>query len=149
MLDARGAIRTEVRHGTLTPRIRVTTRRAELLAELTRLAGGNWTPDNREYHRKVCGIHCKDQHLEVARQSAYWNADAARATIILYSCAPFMVAQRDIALEVLEIGLRNFPPDRGNTVRLMRDIGWRIPEYSTAAVRAGTDKRAIAVAGMI
>ena len=128
VIDARGHIEMNGRHGRPQPRIRVTTRRVELLQYLAALTGSSVVVDNRGYEKRPCSEHCTDRHTHVARQSAQWTVDSARATVVLHSIRPFVHAQADTVARALASGLTVWPPLRGNTVAQMAALGWSTPE---------------------
>lgn len=132
VIDARGHIEVNDRHGRPQPRIRVTTARTALLHRLADLTGTTVKTDHRGYQRRPCGAHCQERHSHVARQSAYWVVDSARATIVLANVAPHLIAQRDDARTALIAGLDVWPPPRGDTVGRMASLGWEVPCAITA-----------------
>lgn len=128
VLDARGHIRVESRRGRPEPRIRVTTRRAELLTYLASLTGTRLHVDDAGYERRPCSAHCRDAHQHAVRQSAYFNIDATRAFIVLFNVRPFIVCQLNEVRAALEVGWGNYPPPKSATVAQMERLGWPIPE---------------------
>lgn len=133
VIDARGHLRLEMRHGKEQPRIAVTTRKISLLTVLSDLTGTKISMDDRGYQKRPCSEHCKDQHVHVVRQSAKWRVDCVRATVVLYNCLPFMVAQRDDALALLRVGLDNYQPSRNGTAAAMQRLGWDLPTVGDTA----------------
>lgn len=127
VIDARAHIEVLNRHGKPQPRLSVTTRRVDLLQYLSRITGTRVSYDNRGYQRRPCGEHCGAPHSHVVRQSAKWRVDSARATIVLYNVAPFMVSRKDEVAEALRVGLDVWPAARGNTGALMKELGWHLP----------------------
>lgn len=134
IIDARGHIEVQLRHGTQQPRLSVTTRRLALLEHLAQLTGTNVSIDNRGYERRPCGEHCSEAHSHVVRQSAKWRVDSSRATIVLYNVVPLLVSQRAEALAALRIGLQAYPARRGNTADQMSALGWALPEVQESDV---------------
>jgi hypothetical protein len=128
VIDARGHIEAHNRHGHIQPRIRVTTRKIELLTYLAELTGNKVVLDDRGYARKPCGDHCDSAHSHVVRQSAQWTVDSSRATIVLWNIASLMHAQKAEALLALEAGMQAFPPARGDVPKQMAALGWVLPE---------------------
>ena len=126
VLDARGHIRLEARRGVPQPRIRVTTRKTALLEHMASLTGTKPRYDTAGYERRNCSEHCKHKH-EMVRQSAYWDCDGIRATIILHSCLPHMVAQRAEAMEVLRVGYEQYSAARNGIAASMLRLGWTVP----------------------
>lgn len=127
VVDARGHIEATNRHGHIQPRIRVTTRKADLLMYLSELTGTKVVLDDRGYSRRPCGAHCDHPHSEVVRQSTQWTVDSSRATILLFNIAPFMHAQRGEAALALQAGMQRFPPARGDAHKEMARLGWELP----------------------
>jgi hypothetical protein len=137
VIDARGHIEVNNRHGKPQPRVRITTKRIELLEHLAKLTGSKVVTDRVGYNRRACSEHCQDQHQHVQWQSIQWTVDSARATIVLYNIQPLIVAQIDKVREALTAGLNAFPPERGNTPQVMYDLGWEVPdELAGARLRA-------------
>jgi hypothetical protein len=128
VIDARGHIEVNNRHGKPQPRVRITTKRIELLEKMAALTGSKVVQDRMGYNRKACSEHCADQHQHVAWQSIQWTVDSARATIVLYNVQPFIFGQVDKVRTALMAGLAAFPPERGNTPQQMYDLGWEIPD---------------------
>lgn len=133
VIDARGHIALNGRHGVQQPRIRVTTRRRELLDWCAARTGTSVAEDVRGYERRLCGEHCSDQHVHVARQSAQWTVDSARATVVLYAVQPYILVQHAEVRQALLVGLQQFPPARGDVPRQMAGLGWPLPEVATAS----------------
>lgn len=131
VIDARGHIEINKRHERLQPRLSVTTRRISLLEHLAVCTGTRISHDNRGYHRRSCGEHCPDQHIEVARQSAKWRVDSLRATIVLYNIQPYIVSQTAEVAEALRVGLEAYPAARGDTAKQMVKLGWELPDASS------------------
>lgn len=129
VLDARGHLSINNRHGKMQPKIAVTTRRTSLLNYLSANTGVGVTLDNKEYERKPCSAHCTTQHSHVARQSSYWTVGSSRATIVLYTLQPFIVAQKDEVDLYLSIGLKSFNP-KTTVLTEMKTLGWRAPRVS-------------------
>lgn len=127
VIDARAHIEAYDRHGHIQPRLRVTTRKVELLEELARLTGNKVVLDSRGYSRRPCGAHCTAAHSHITRQSAQWTVDSARATVVLFSVVPLLRAQRPEAALALEAGLRRYPPVKGDVPRQMAALGWPLP----------------------
>lgn len=127
VIDARGHIEAYNRHGHVQPRIRVTTRKVELLTALADFTGNKVVLDSRGYERKPCGDHCNAPHSHVQRQSAQWTVDSSRATVVLHNVFPFLIAQRAEAALALEAGLRAYPPARGDVPKQMAALGWTLP----------------------
>lgn len=126
VIDARGHIDVNDRHGRPQPRIRVTTARVGLLGRLAELTGTTVRTDGRGYERRPCGEHCRERHSHVARQSAYWNVDSARATVVLANVLPYLLDQYDRARWALLTGLDVWPPQRGDTLARMAALGWDV-----------------------
>lgn len=127
ILDARGLFEINVRHTYPQPRLRVTTRRTELLSWLAERTGTAVVEDSRGYNRKLCGTHCQDAHVHVARQSAQWTVDSSRATVVLYNVQPYLISQQSQGRKLLLAGLERFPPAKGDVPRQMAQLGWKIP----------------------
>lgn len=127
ILDARGSFEINIRHAYPQPRLRVTTRRVELLGWLAEKTGTGVVEDTRGYHRKLCGEHCTEQHVEVVRQSASWMVDSSRATVVLYNVQPHLISQQTEGRKLLLAGLERFPPARGDVPKQMAKLGWKIP----------------------
>lgn len=126
VIDARGHISINGRHGKNQPKIAVTTKRLTLIDFLGSVTGVGITIDNKEYERKPCLAHCTTTHSHTQRQSSYWTVGSSRATIVLYNIKPLILAQPDEVNYALRIGLESFNP-RGDTVKSMREFGWKIP----------------------
>lgn len=126
VIDARGHIEVVDRHGRGQPRIRVTTARTALLHRLADLTGTTVKVDARGYQRRPCGSHCDERHSHVARQSAYWNVDSARATIVLANVLPYLVDQHAAARTAMLTGTNVWPPARGDTAKRMAGLGWDV-----------------------
>ncbi len=133
VLDARGHIDMNDRHGRPQPRLSVTTRRVELLQHLAQLTGTTVREDDRSYDRRPCGVHCTEHHSHAVRQSAYWRVDSSRATIVLYNVQPFIVCQRVEVAQALAAGLESYPAARGDTAKQMKALGWALPPTRTKA----------------
>lgn len=131
VVDARGHLSTNDRHGFRQPRIRITTRRRELLHRIAELTGTVVVDQTAGYQKRNCAEHCKDQHVHVYRQSAQWTVDSSRATILLYNVLPYLVAQADDARTLLLAGLERFPPARGDMPKRMTELGWALPSLTT------------------
>ena len=141
IIDARGHIELVGRHGAQTPRIRVTTARVELLTWLANRTGTAVHRDARGYERRACAEHCGSTHVHIARQSSYWNVDAARAVIVLYNVLPYLVCQLSVAHEALLIGTLTWPVSpRTEISEQMRRRGWDIPDRADLP-RPGSDTR--------
>ena len=142
VIDARGHIESVTRHGVPTARVRVTTRRRDLLNYVQKLAGGGVRIDERGYQRRPCSDHCNEQHTHVARQSAYWDVTGERAVIILFNVLPFLVDHRAEAYAALENGAAAWPvkPRRTEVSVEMRRRGWAIPVLADLPVRATQTK---------
>lgn len=132
VIDCRGHIELNDRHGHWQPRIRVTTRRLELLQHCATLTGTKVVSDTAGYQRRRCSEHCGSQHEHVFRQSAQWTVDSSRALIVLWNLHPYLVCQRDKASEAIERGLLRWPPAKGDTHRLMAGLGWHLPDLVAA-----------------
>lgn len=135
VLDARAHFRLEDRRGTPQPRLRITTNRLGLLAVLCEMTGTRLRQDDKGYNRRLCADHCKAKHVHVVRQSAYWNADCTRATIILHSCLPYLRSSRGEALALLDAGYSTYQPTKNGTAAMMQRLGWKLPSKSLIAVR--------------
>jgi len=127
IVDARGRIEVNNRHGRPQPRIRVTTRRAELLRWLAQVTGVKVVEDDRGYERRPCGEHCASRHSHAVRQSAQWTVDSSRATVVLFNVQPFVVCQVAEVAAALRYGLEAFPPARGDVAKQMAALGWSLP----------------------
>lgn len=127
VIDARGHLEANNRHGKPQPRVRVTTRRHALLEDLAKSTGSKVVMDDRGYERRACSEHCEDRHQHVVRQSAQWTVDSSRATIVLYNIQPYVVAQRVEVGSLLRIGLQSYPAARGDTAKRMAKLGWSLP----------------------
>lgn len=132
VIDARGHVEVSMRHDRPQPRLAVTTRRRPLLDHLCTLTGTKLTDDAREYARRPCGEHCRETHSHVARQSAKWRVDSARATVVLWAVRPFIVGQVDEVGRALSAGLAAWPAARGNTGAQMAALGWPLPPAGVA-----------------
>lgn len=131
VIDARGHISIERN----TPRVRVTTRRTELLEWLAARTGVGVKLDERGYQRRACSEHCAAKHQHIERQSAYWNVDGARAVIVLWNVLPYLVCQRGEARSSLRHASDLWPVrPRTEITVAMRDLGWRIPKRSDLAL---------------
>ena len=139
VVDARGHIELNSRHGHPQPRVRVTTRRRELLEWLAARTGTTVVEDSRGYNRKLCGEHCSEQHVHVARQSAQWTVDSSRATVVLYAIQPYVIAQAAEVRRALLSGLERFPPAHGDVPRQMAGLGWPLPEVAQPAPQRAGD----------
>jgi hypothetical protein len=128
VLEARGHVEVTDRRGNPAPRLRVTTRKHELLVELARLTGNRVVKDERGYQKRPCGEHCRDQHVHVVRQSTQWTADSSRATIILAATMPYVRTRRVEFLRALEAGMRQWPATKGDTAKKMKALGWPMPQ---------------------
>jgi hypothetical protein len=125
VVDSRGHI-TLARS---TPRIRVTTRRVDLLHGLARHSGVGVLLDDRGYDRRGCATHCTEKHQHNVRQSAYWNCDGARAVVILYNVLPFLICQTGVVYEALVHAAQFWPVNsRTEVTEEMRRLGWTIPD---------------------
>lgn len=127
VIDARGHIEMNNRHGKLQPRLSVTTRRVVLLEYLANHTGVRISYDERGYHKRGCNEHCHEPHIKVARQSAKWRVDSLRATVVLYNVQPFIVSQVSEVAEALRVGLESYPAARGSTAKQMAELGWDLP----------------------
>ena len=133
VIDARGHIEVNQRHNRPQPRIRVTTKRHQLLEWLAAATGTKVRRDNRGYERRPCSAHCRSQHVHVVRQSSYWTVDSGRATIVLYAVQPFIVCQVDEVRHGLLAGLAAFPSARSATPVQMEQLGWPLPSEGRLA----------------
>lgn len=114
-------------------RVRVTTRRGDLLQWLAARTGVTVHIDERGYERRACSAHCQDRHQHIERQSAYWNVDGLRAGIVLAACLPWLVDQRYEAIRALRALQGSWPADLRRTeigAEMMR-LGW--PSKETMA----------------
>lgn len=127
VIDARGHLEANKRHGVAQPRIRVTTKRVALLNYLARVTGTKVVRDDRGYERRGCSEHCTDAHVHIVRQSAQWTVDSSRATIVLFNIQPYVVANKTEVGALLRIGLQSYPAARGNTADRMAALGWLLP----------------------
>lgn len=127
VIDARGHIEVNARHGKGQPRVRITTKNLPLLERLAVLTGTRVVTDRIGYNRRPCTDHCVEQHTHIAWQSIQWTVDSARATIVLCNVRPFIVAREVDVARALDAGLAAFPPERGDTPRQMAALGWELP----------------------
>jgi hypothetical protein len=127
VIDARGHIDMNLRHGKPQPRLSVTTRRTDLLEYMAKHTGTQISYDHRGYEKRLCSAHCTEQHIHVVRQSAKWRVDSSRATIVLYNVQPFIVSQVAEVREALRVGLESYPAARGDTASKMKKLGWELP----------------------
>lgn len=136
VIDARGHITVnERRPGNLTPRVRITTRKADLLHWLADRTGVTVKTDDRGYARRPCGDHCTERHSHQVRQSAYWNVDGARAVIVLHGVLPWLVVSRFDAIEAIRAGSLLWPIEpRSEVTEAMRRLGWPIPSRADLMV---------------
>lgn len=133
VIDARGHIEVNRRHERHQPRIRVTTKRHELLEWLAAATGTKVRRDTRGYERRPCSAHCRSQHVHVVRQSSYWTVDSGRATIVLYAVQPFIVCQVNEVRHGLLVGLDAFSTAKSDTAQQMAQLGWPLPSERLAA----------------
>lgn len=132
IVDARGHIEVVQRHGKPQPRIRVTTKRRDLLEWLAARTGTRVMSDDRGYQRRPCGDHCTDRHQHMVRQSTQWTVDGSRATVVLYNVQPHIVGQIAEVRRALLTGLDSFPPARGNVPTQLEALGWSLPTITGA-----------------
>lgn len=129
IIDCRGHISINERHEAFPqPSIRVTTKRASILAYLARTTGNRVTEDIREYTRRPCIDHCDETHQHVVRQSSLWTTGAGKATIILFNIQPYIVSQKEEVQAALDVGLEAWSTVRSTTIESMRKLGWSIPK---------------------
>jgi hypothetical protein len=116
-------------------RVRVTTRRTDLLEWLANRTGVGIHADERGYDRRGCSEHCEHRHQHIERQSAYWNVDGLRAAIILAACLPWLVDRRYKAIRALRAFEPFWPSDirRSDVGAAMLRAGWPAPDL--AAIR--------------
>lgn len=136
-IDARGHISLTSRRGIPQPRVRVTTRRIELLRWLAGNTGVRVKIDDRGYERRPCSEHCSLKHQHLVRQSAYWNVDGARAVIVLWNVLPYLVVQRTTAYAALT-DTRIWWKDRTQITAAMERRGWHIPTFDDFPELANT-----------
>lgn len=128
VLDARAHMRLENRRGVAQPRLRITTRKVVLLDILAEMTATKARTDDAPYEKRPCSEHCGTKHVHVARQSAYWNADGIRATIILHSCLPYLRSSRPEALSLLKLGYDQYRPTKNGIAPKMKSLGWTLPD---------------------
>lgn len=134
VLDARGHIDCQGRQ-----RVRVTTRRHDLLEWLAKHTGTGVRVDNAGYQRRACSEHCEDKHQHIYRQSAYWNIDGARAVIVVWNALPYLVCQRTEAHQLLRA--TGTWQERTEITQAMARLGWQIPTEADMAVCRGETSR--------
>lgn len=127
VIDARGHISLTARRGQPSPRVRITTKRLELLGWLAKYSGTTIRTAGSPYARRGCSDHCQEAHIHTVRNSAYWNADGERAEIILAACLPYLIEQRAHAVEVLRASPRIAPTRRTEIGQALHRLGWPVP----------------------
>lgn len=127
IVESRGHVEINDRHGTPQARVRITTARVALLEEFARLAGTKVVMGARTYQRRACSEHCEEPHQHIAWQSASVTIDSARAYIVLRAIEPYLKASSDKIKLALVAGAQAWPPKRGNTLAQMKKLGWPEP----------------------
>ena len=128
VIDARGHIEVNNRHGKPQPRVRITTKRIELLQHLAthhRQQGGRG-PRGLQPAGLLGALHRAAPAHRLAEHPVDRGLGPRHDR--LYNIQPLIVAQVDKVRTALMAGLTAFPPERGNTPQVMYDLGWDIPD---------------------
>ena len=123
ILDACAIFRVrETPEGTQLPGVFVHGLPTKILDVLAESTGTKVTLVKRDYHRALCADHCPDRHQHMKSITGRWSVTGAKATVLIHSVLPYLRAQHEEALEVLEVGVA--APRRRATMEKMYELGW-------------------------
>lgn len=127
VIDTRARIKTiDLSSGSVIPSLAISGPDVDLLQYLGDLTGMAAFMVRRTYLKHRCTEHCPERHEYVQSETARWSITGAKATIILAAVLPYMRFQRELAEEVLAIGLD--APHKKPTVTKMKRLGWPLPD---------------------